>query len=279
MFGMKHGKQTLGQFRQFCTRTGAGLVFVLMAQSALAGERTLDYQVAWGHMSLAQAQVSLKQSDDSYRLASTGWTEGLLDFFVSWQGKAETNGRVEDGVRQPLSHVHEGQWDDRTRWTRVAWDDPGAPQTETRPAPDLEEVTPVPDGTLSQTIDPLTLMLSVMDQLAATGRCEGEGKLWDGRRRYDLAVVHLGTETLEPDRPWGYAGEAVLCTFKINRIGGFWRDSEDWREAERKSDTPARIWVAEVTPGAWAPVRAEVETPYGTVVGRLLPEGGLDSDS
>ncbi|MEM7170422.1 MAG: DUF3108 domain-containing protein [Pseudomonadota bacterium] len=247
---------------------------------AKADERTYAYQVAWGHLTLAEAHVDYQEDQDRYHLESRGETKGFLAMFFSWQGEAETHGRFIEGQRQPQRHNHLGMWEERTRQTQVTWPDDGkSPVTQNQPAPNLEEVTPVPAESLAGTVDPFSLLLTTMDRLARDGRCAGAAKLWDGRRRYDLEILHLGEEELISDRPWAYQGPAVICSFKANRIGGFWRDNEEWREAQENESTPPKVWAAQIEPGEWAIVRAEVETPYGTVVARLLPEGGLDSSS
>ena len=237
-----------------------------------AAPLTLGYQVAWGNFALAEAEIAYRQSDSRYHLVGRGRTQGLLEWFVTWHGRSETEGLLAPGGRRPLAHQSEGTWNDQTRFTQVDWADPGKPLTETRPPPDPEQVTPVPEAATLGTSDPFTALLDVLDRLAETGRCEAEAKIWDGRRRYDMAVSHLGPETLVADRPWAYAGPAIGCALSHQRIGGFWRDSEVPVAGRRV------VWAAEIAPGRWVLVRAEVETSYGTVIGRLLPDGGLNGE-
>jgi hypothetical protein len=143
---------------------------------------------------------------------------------------------------------------------------------------DLEKVTPVPKVSTIGPSDPFTVLLSVLDRLAATGRCETEAKVWDGRRRYNLSVTHLGAENLIADRPWSYEGAAIRCALDYERIGGFWREPPNWRGPDDKASDRRMIWVAETAPDRWVLVRAEMETLYGTVVGRLLSDGGPKTD-
>lgn len=247
--------------------------------AARAETLTLGYLVGWGHMTLAEAEVSFSQSDAGYRLGGTGRTRGLLELLFSWQGRAATEGERRQDGRRPLVHEHEGTWNESTRWTRVDWNGTAPPKTEARPPPDPEQVTPVAPAATRGTRDPLTVILSLLDRLAETGRCEGEAKVWDGRRRYDIAVSHLGEETLVADRPWTYGGRAVGCTLDFERIGGFWRERPGGGDGDESAALRRVIWAAEIAPGRWALVRAEVETPYGTVVGRLLVADRDDSES
>ncbi len=256
----------------------AALLPVLGPSMARAETQTFGYLLAWGHLTLAEAEVSYRQSGASYHLMGQGRTRGILELFFPWQGRARTEGLLNGTARRSLVHQHEGVWKEKTRWTRVEWDGAAAPRTEAHPPPDPEKVTPVPEASTVGTSDPFTALLSVLDRLPATGRCEAEASVWDGRRRYDLSVSHLGEKTLVADRPWAYEGPAIGCALSYERIGGFWRERPDWRDPDE--DAPGRrvVWVAEFAPEQWVVVRAEMETRYGTVVGRLLPEGGLESE-
>ena len=256
----------------------AALLAALAPTSVHAEELSFGYQLAWGHLKLADAEVSYRESGSHYHLVSSGRTSGFLELFFSWQGRAETKGLLQEDGRRPLVHRHEGTWEEKSRWTQVDWNGTAVPKTEAEPPPDLEVVTPVPDASVAGTSDPFTVLLSVLDSLAATGRCDAEAKIWDGRRRYDLSVTHLGEETLTADRPWAYEGDAVACALDFERIGGFWREAASWREPDETAPQRRVVWAAEAAPGRWVLVRAEMETRYGSVVARLLPEDGLESE-
>ncbi len=257
--------------RRLVIRAGlAGLLGILGPTAIQAEPLTLSYLVGWGHMTLAEAEISYSQSEIRYHLVSKGRTRGLLDLFFSWQGRAETEGlRLKEG-RRPLVHEHEGTKKEKTRRTRVDWNGAAGPRTEAEPPPDLERVTAVPKSSIAGTSDPFTVILSLLDQLAVTGRCEGEAQVWDGRRRYDLSVTHLGEEELIADRPWSYGGQAIGCALDFKRIGGFRRETPDRRSRDENAPIHRVIWAAEVESGHWVLVRGEMETQYGTVVGRLV---------
>ena len=277
--GRKSCSANMHTLRRLVVPAGlAGLLGILDPTAIHAEPLTLSYLVGWGHMTLAEAEISYSQSENRYHLVSKGRTKGLLELFFSWQGRAETEGlRLKEG-RRPLVHEHEGTWKEKTRWTRVDWNGAADPRTEAEPPPDLEKITPVPKSSIAGTSDPFIVILSLLDQLAVTGRCEWEAKVWDGRRRYDLSVTHLGEEELIADRPWSYEGQAIGCALDFKRIGGFWREQPGWRDRDEKAPIRRVIWAAEIESGHWVLVRAEMETLYGTVVGRLLSGAELESD-
>ena len=181
---------------------------------------------------------------------------------VAWWIPAGTIPTLDDAVRR-LNHLREhGPSDEGFPLTR-----------RIPPPPDPEEVTPVPEASTVGTSDPFTALLAVLDRLPATGRCEAEASVWDGRRRYDLTISHLGEKTLVADRPWAYEGSAIGCALEFERIGGFWRERPSGRDPDENVSIRRVVWVAEIAPNRWALVRAEVETRYGTVVGRPLHDG------
>jgi len=265
-----------GLLRRFVTCVGlAGLIAVSGAARVQSAPLTLQYLVGWGHMTLAEAEISYASAENLYFLKSAGRTLGLLEFFFPWQGQAETKGLLENGDRRPLRHTHEGTLDENTRWTQVDWDKAGRPRTEAVPRSDPQVVTEVPESSLAGTWDPFTAVLSLLDHLTRSGRCEGTARIWDGRRRYDIVVTHLGEEDLVADRPWSYDGPAVRCAMDFHRIGGFRRETPGGLTQDEDDAGQRTIWVAEIDPGQWVLVRAELETPYGTVVGRLRPGNNL----
>lgn len=253
-----------------CTAVpGVFALSIALTPLAAAGTLSFEYQVEWGHITLGEASVSLTEEDGRYTLQGQGRTEGAFALLFDWRGRVRTEGIASNDGRRSLRLSHEGIRNGHRLLTRVDWTEDGTPRTETDPPPDRDEVTDVPARSTVGTSDPLTALMRVLDNLNEKGRCEGNARIWDGRRRYDLAVEHGGAEELVADRSWAYAGPAVKCRLRIERIGGFWRESSPWRV---KDDEGERwLWAAGIADGRFVPVRFEVETGLGKIVGRLRP--------
>ncbi len=261
-------------------RRHASIVFFLCAAvagpSALAladGPREplrLKYEAHWGDIPLGDAAVTVRDAPDRYVIEGSAIARGPMALFFDWSGSAETKGRRQGGMRLPISHVSTGRGGDSERETTVAWLDAGLPKFTTEPPPDPEEVTPVLAASLANTLDPFTMLLKTMDGLAATGRCEGTARIFDGRRRYDLVIEHLGQGQLVPDRPGAYGGPAVRCRLRAKKIGGFYREASKWSLDEDEIERIA--WIARLENGLWIPVRAEISGPLGNVVMRMITE-------
>jgi hypothetical protein len=78
----------------------------------------------------------------------------------------------------------------------------------------------------------------------------------------------VGTETLEKDRPFAYGGTALVCGFVGTPTGGHQRKSR-WRKKQPKPED-VLIFVAEVRPELFLPVRLQAKTFLGTVTARLV---------
>lgn len=238
------------------------------SNTAAAGQTLeLRYEVAWGNMTLAEARVNYALNETRYEIEGEGESQGTLSFLFPWKGSARTEGlTTEEGFRA-FRHESFGSYKDKTRRTSVVWDPAVAlPKLEAEPKPDLSEVTPVPAAATADTADPFTVLLSTLDKLEQGERCEAKAKVWDGRRRYDLKIEHIGETELAGDRPWAYSGRAIGCSLTYTPIGGFRRDSE-WRD--RRDEIRRTIWVGRLPNEKLVPVRIELSAPIGNFVGRL----------
>jgi hypothetical protein len=220
--------------------------------------------MTWGSIPVAEAQVTLDQTAGRYVIAGSGRTVVPAGLFVDWQGEATSEG-LRDGWRV-ARHESTGRVGDRVRRTTVEWPAAEAPPRFTAdPPPDSAEIVPLPEGATLGTVDPYSASLRLLATLERTGRCEGTERVFDGRRRYDVTVAQIAAETLTAEVPGAYAGPALRCRLSQTWIGGHGRD---WRPSGAGRD----VWVARLGDGTWVPVRLDLPTRFGAVVGRLMLE-------
>lgn len=233
-----------------------------------AGERMV-FRIAYGNVPLAEATLWLRQHGSRYEVSGEGGTSGPLEWLFDWKGRVRTEGRLDRGGLFPELHDQHGIWRGETRQAQVRYGADRSIVHVVEPPLDPLEFTPVPEGSIAGTMDPLTAALSALKHFAATGRCHGTLPIFDGRRRYDMLLEDAGTALLIRDRPWNYGGRAHGCRLKSHRIGGFFKRDED----EPSDDAPQSerlVWLAELAPGSWRPVRFEVDAPLGKFIGRAV---------
>lgn len=251
------------------------VVAALAGSAARAAEVPLfaSYTAYFSGFRIATVDAALEIGAERYRLAATMRTTGLLALFLRGEQTVETQGAVRPGAGlgvAPERHTTQGRWRDRLRRIALAWAD-GDPQVLALVPADAEEREPVPPELTRGTIDALTAIVGLMRQVAATGRCEGEAALFDGRRRTDVAARTEGEETLIGHTAGIFAGPALRCAIEGRQIAGFWA-GQDRAEAARPRSAVA--WLAAPGPGLPPiPVRIDAETGWGPVFIHLTAVG------
>lgn len=247
----------------------AALVF---AGPAVASDDTvrLAYDAYLGPFYVMSAEADLELSGDRYKVATRAKSQGMASWFFEWRSEARSEGGRAAGKLLPRRHEVDGQWRGEIRKVRLAYPDRagtggsgggGAVKFDVSPPPDGTERDPVPPPLTKDTIDPLSATLTVLLGLAEGKRCEGAFRVFDGRRRYDMAVSSGEQAVLPRLHSSVFAGAARRCNFQLKRIAGFWKKRDD--EPRRRVTEPT-LWVASpMTAVPPVPVRFTADTGFG----------------
>lgn len=132
--------------------------------------------------------------------------------------------------------------------------------------------TPRPDQVISpdqraNSFDPLSAVLVV--GMKGDAACEQTAPSNDGKRRIDVILKKIGTDTPGKAGVPDAKGDLLVCEIYTKRIAGEFDDAPE--EAESKRETPMKMWLARLddTPFRY-PVRIEAKQTLGTVHGNLL---------
>ena len=220
----------------------------------------LAYEAFIGPFFVVSAEAELQLSDARYRVVTRAESQGVASWFFTWRSEARSEGERTNQGLQPARHEVDGLWRGEARRVRLAYPDAGLVRASVEPPSNGEERDPVPADLTTNTVDPLSATLTVLLRLAEGGRCEGDFRVFDGRRRYDMAVLPGESSTLEQVHSSIFAGPAQRCDFTLRRIAGFWKKKNNFR---RKVKEPV-LWVAspmaDVPP---VPVRFTADTGFG----------------
>ncbi len=228
---------------------------------------SLDYEAYFGGMHVGSGRANIAVEKDGYRVDGLARARGILDWYSGWRGKAQSYGDLRNWA-DPAPKVHEnmGNWKGEDRAIKLTFLGDGEIDVEQESPPDENELTPIPEGALDNTIDPISALVGMSGVLAEGGACEGELKLYDGRRRFDLAMTDAGTRIMAPNDYNIYEGEARVCRVEINRIGGFRIEQSQYSKTARDRTVLIAQPFAEAPP---IPVRVDVQTAFGTLVVHL----------
>jgi len=229
----------------------------------------LAYEVEWGNVDVATATADWVFSEDSFELVATSQTVGLTGSVRAYRGQTLLTGSIEKGRYVPHRLSISGVSKNRTREAFTTW----APRTgniatQREPKLDLKKVFPLADEHIDGAIDPFSAMLNALNDIARTGSCNGSERVYDGLRTSELTLHDLGTTVLEKDRPFAYEGKALVCGFVGKPTGGHQRKSR-WRKKTPKPED-IQVFVSEVRPALFIPVRIQASSVLGTLTARLV---------
>ena len=184
-------------------------------------------------------------------------SDGFLANFFTFRMDSEAEGRRTEEGLAPLSFRTEARWQDNDpRSVALSYGPDGAVSAEVVPPPEEDERSSVPEEARRGTLDPISAVVHIMEASTEAGICNGEARIFDGRRRLDVQALSLGSTVLEERSYAVYAGPAQVCRINLEPVTGFWEGEE------RRERYPAevRVFLAEVAEGRPAlPVRIEMD--------------------
>ena len=125
----------------------------------------------------------------------------------------------------------------------------------------------IPDDQRVASLDPLSAAMSV--GAAGDAACDRTVPSNDGKRRIDIILKKVGTESAAAGGVPQAKSDLLICDIYTKRIAGEFHDAP--KEAESERERPMKIWLARMddTPFRY-PVKLEASTGFGTIRGRLL---------
>ncbi len=240
------------------------LSLALPSVPAAAGGAALSYDVWSNGSRVMQLTVKLVDGGGDYRVGLNALLVGPAAWFDDFELRTSANGAVVDDSLLPgafRTESHFGE-DKKVKWVELEFDAAGLPVMSSDP-PFSPHTRPMVEAEmLVGSRDPLSAILSLLRSSTAAGRCVGQEKVYDGRRRFDLAMVDRGQVTLQRSLLDKFKGPAWRCAVELTPVAGYRFDGED--KTEVSSNTV--LYLAEVRPDLpRLPVRIEAETGYGGI--------------
>lgn len=226
------------------------------------------YAIYMTHVRVGEITWVAYFSDQTYLTSANGKASGVFSVLISGEGSVTTHGAMAGGQLTPTSVTTSVTDDDGHSEEQITFkngvltkvDNRGAP-----PKPDLVQVTP---ELLRRVTDPLSAMLIPVEGHAlAQANCDKTLRIFDGRRRYNLALSYKRTDTMKVAH--GYAGPVLVCGVVLRAIAGYDPDSLLVRYLAGKDDL--ELWFAPVAGRkVIAPIRALMPTLIGTLELRAI---------
>jgi len=244
--------------------------FLLLALLAAAAppaalatpELALRYDVYYLAFRVVAIDAVSRVEPAAYRANVMLRTTGVLGAIMRWASSATATGMVDGPLLRPAFYGVRSEFRDRRQQIDLEYGDGGAVRAQVEGVLTDGARDDVPEPLRTGTIDPLTAGIAVSHQFAATGRCDGTLRVFDGLRRYDLRYVDLGVTELEPSRRDAYRGPARHCRATVERLAGFLQSGEGARDGASELSA----WLAPPLPGVGAvAVRLDLKGQRGTL--------------
>jgi hypothetical protein len=247
-------------------------VFISASAYGLDGQ-PLRYVIDWGPLELAELNMQLLAADQVESVEISVESKGVSTLFSDFRSSLEIM-RTGDG----LTLLNGGSsWGDAMTQLTVTYQADGSePLVDyVRSKPRDYPISPIPENSTEDTVDPFVPVFEMARTLDASGRCEGRYAIFDGIRRYDITLTDQGDQTLIAKNANDYAGPAHVCEIGLTRIGGFSTERSLFQFGE--SSISRTLYFGQVR-GHWVPVRFELDSPLGMAVARLVQDDAAVAD-
>lgn len=222
------------------------------------------------HYTISMTGVSVGQiawlsaiGDQRYTTSANGKASGVLSVLVNGEGSVDARGLIADGRLVPKSFVSTVTDDEGKAELRITFDDGVVKELVAPPPPPGSDRVPVKDTDLRSVADPLSAMLiSAGDDKLAAANCNHVLSIFDGQRRYDLALSYRRVDKVALER--SYSGLVLVCVVVLQPIAGYRADSKLVKYVAGRRDM--ELWFA---PIAGTPVIAPIRVLMPTLLGTL----------
>ncbi len=242
-------------------------VAAVIGTSALGAETLVSlaahYVITMTHVRVGEITWAVNFSDKIYLASANGKASGVFSVLVTGEGSFNTHGAYSGERLTPSTARSDITDDDGVYETELTFDNGDLKRVQDRGAAPPADRIRISQSLLRGVTDPLSAMLIPVERNAmAPANCDKTLRIFDGRRRYNLALSYKRIDKLKVAR--GYAGAVLVCGVVLRPIAGYRADSLLVRYLAGKDDL--ELWFAPVAGVAViAPVRALMPTLIGTM--------------
>jgi hypothetical protein len=246
----------------------AGALLALIAAGGAAqaqGRLTAQYSIIMTGVTIGHMAWTVDVGDTQYTTAASGKASGVLSMLIHGEGAVAAAGRVQNWHLKPVQfHSHITDEDGLADLT-ISFVDGVASVAVTPPLKPTPERLPVSEAELHGVADPLSAVLITAkpgESFFSAGNCNHILAIFDGRRRYDLALSFTRIDKFALEH--SYAGPVLVCNVVLKPIAGYRPDSLLVKYVAGRKDM--ELWFAPI-PGTalLAPIRVAMPTLIGTL--------------
>ncbi len=238
----------------------------------------LQYGIYAGGFRALDASLTMGVGQKAYDMELAASTQGFIGTLFPWKGSYNTEGEARNGALIPATYTARSTWRNNLKLTRMNYAPDGTVVKMTVEDGGKTTDDKVDNSLARDSMDMLTGTLAALQNVKNTNKCSGKFPVFDGKRRFNIALKDDGREVLEASQYSAFSGEALRCTLTVEPVAGFkpkdqkrgWMAVQNHTEAHHKLPT---LWLARVKgSNQVVPVRMEIASDYGSVVAHLTSE-------
>ena len=218
----------------------------------------LTYQTYAAGVRVAAMQADLQLGPAQYRINVAFHTEGVLDLLLTSRSESTATGRFAPAF-DPTSYRSESTTRGTHRQTEIDYR-AGHPVAAILTPPREAPREAIPPDQQAASLDALSAVSLVLNQVTRTGRCDNRQTIFDGRRLLAMTSTTAGQDMLDSTSRSPWSGPALRCNVTSQQTAGFLRDANR-QQAGRVHH--ASVWLKPAMGGGpMVPVRMEIENAW-----------------
>jgi hypothetical protein len=254
--------------RAVCCLLVFGFLSALPCSARAQSKLNASYTISLLGLTIGSGTWEIAIDNDQYSERAGGRISGVAAALITGEASGATHGVLTNDHALPTAFEADVKTSAETDTIKMKFDAAGVTDLVVEPPfpPTTQERVPVSDADRKGVLDPLSAGLVIVagsDDMLKPQSCEGRIPVFDGRRRFDVALSFKRLETVKTKG--GYQGPAIVCAIHLFPISGH-RVAGTTIQHLVKSDA-MEVALAPL-PGTriLVPFRASIPTLVGTVV-------------
>jgi Protein of unknown function (DUF3108) len=255
----------------------AALLIAAGAEHAQAqGKLDARYAITMTGISIGKARWTAAIGRDHYTAAASGRASGILAVLIKGEGAIQVEGAVQDGRLLPTGFTSKITRDHEQSEFKMTLEAGNVTRLDITETDKSKDRVPVTDADRRGIIDPVSAMLIPVagsGEVLTQDACRRTLPIFDGRRRYDLALRFKRMDKVKADK--GYQGAVVVCGVALKPIAGYRRSS---RLVKLLAGRDIELWLAPIAgTRVLAPFRLSIASMVGNMVVRATQFEAADT--
>jgi Protein of unknown function (DUF3108) len=235
---------------------------------------TANYGVYWAGLHFGDVRLLISLHNAEYQMKGDGRFSVLGGLIFDWRGNTMSKGKLKNSTPTPSLYTLRYSGGDKRGDVRVSFAEGGVSEVALSPKkrPNPKNI-PVTKEQLRGVLDPMTgAFLRARPDLpkADPKVCDETIPVFDGKLRFDIALVPKQQRRVESQQPDGYSGLAAVCGVKFVPISGYRPDDRGMKYMSSHSDA-IEVWLVPL-PGTelYLPYRISLPTAFGSGSAELV---------